>query len=188
MGRLFVISGPSGAGKGSIVSALLESDPKLWLSVSVTTRPKRPGDREGITYEFVDDAAFDALEEKGEFLESATVYGHRYGTPRRAVEEMLSRGYDVILEIDVAGAKQVKERMPDCVTIFVEPPGLDELRKRLEERGTDGDEVIERRLRVAVDEIAEKDRFDHVVMNDNLGSAIAEVRAIIERTRRSGAG
>jgi guanylate kinase len=185
LGRLFVISGPSGVGKGSIVSALTETDPRLWLSTSVTTRPQRQGDVEGLSYDFVDQAEFDAMRERGDLLEWARVYGHFYGTPRRAVEEKLAEGFDVILEIDVNGAMQVKERMKEAVTIFVEPPDLAELERRLVERGTDTEDEIRRRLRVASDELAEKDRFDHVVMNDNLESAIAEIRSIIEETRRS---
>lgn len=187
MGRLFVISGPSGVGKGSVVSALLEADPRLWLSVSVTTRPRRPGDAEGVGYYFVDDAEFAVMQAGDDLLESATVYGYRYGTPRRPVEEKLAEGYDVILEIDVKGAMQVKERVPTAVTVFLEPPSLEELRRRLAGRGTESQEAIERRLEVAAEELAEKDRFDHVVMNDNLKSAIADVGAIVERARRSSA-
>ncbi len=185
MGRLFVISGPSGVGKGSIVSELLESDPNLWLSISVTTRPPRQGDVDGVTYRFVDDAAFDALDKRGELLEWASVYGYRYGTPRSAVEEKLAESRDVILEIDVQGAFQIKSRMPDAVTIFIDAPGMDELRRRLEGRGTDSEEAIQKRLQTAAKEFAEKDRFDFVVMNDNLEDAVARVRAIIEDFRRS---
>jgi len=185
LGRLFVIAGPSGAGKGSIVQALAEEDPRLWVATSVTTRPPRPGDADGVTYFFVDDATFDAMAQKGALLEWATVYGYKYGTPREKVEAKLAESRDVILEIDVQGAMQVKKRMPQAVTIFIEPPSIDELRRRLGRRGTDDDVTIEKRLGIAKEEISKKDRFDFVVMNDNLEAAIAEVRAIIDQARRN---
>ncbi len=184
MARLFVISGPSGVGKGTVVARLVDSLPDLWVSRSVTTRLPRDGERDGVDYYFVDEDRFRELQRHGELLEWATVHGYLYGTPKQAVEQKLREGKDVLLEIDVQGAFQVKDRFAEAVTIFLEPPSLDELERRIVARGKEGSEEVRRRLETARRELAEKDRFDHVVMNDNLEDAVAEVRRIIEESRR----
>lgn len=187
-GTLIVIAGPSGVGKGSIVAQLLARDPdRLALSVSATTRAPRPGEVEGVHYRFVSDEAFDAMIERGELLEWAEVVGHRSGTPRRAVEELLASGHDVVLEIDVQGARQVRALVPDAVLIFVAPPSLRELERRLRDRGTESEERIALRLATASAELDERDRFDHVVVNDDLQTASSQVAAIIDASRTGAA-
>lgn len=179
-----MISGPSGVGKGSVVRRLLErSSEELWLSVSWTTRSPRPGEREGLDYRFVDDPAFDDMIEVGGFLEWAEVFGHRYGTPLGPIEETLAAGVDAVLEIDVVGAGQVRERMPEAVLIFLRPPSREELERRLRARGTEDQEALARRLATADAELAEASRFDHVVVNDDLDEATTRVAAIIEANR-----
>jgi guanylate kinase len=183
-GRLIVIAGPSGVGKGSIVARLLAHDPDgLALSVSATTRAPRAGEVDGVHYRFVSDPAFDRMIADGELLEWAEVVGHRSGTPRRPVEERLAGGRDVVLEIDVQGARQVRDLVPDAVLIFVAPPTLEELERRLRERGTESEERIALRLSTAAAELQERDRFDHVVVNDDLEAASSQVAAIIEASR-----
>lgn len=180
-----MVSGPSGVGKGSLVRRLLERDPDgLVLSVSVTTRPPRPGERDGREYLFVDDPRFDELAGAGALLEWATVFGDRYGTPADAVDAARGAGRDVILEIDVQGAEQVRERAPDAILILLVPPSLAELERRLRARGTESDERIRRRLAGARAELARAPAFDHVVVNDDLEGASAQVAAIIEASRR----
>lgn len=179
-GALFVIAGPSGVGKGSIVRELVARDPALSLSVSVTTRPPRPGEVDGVDYFFVDEDAFDRMVEAGELLEWAEIVGHRSGTPRGFVEDRLAEGRDVILEIDVVGASQVRERVPGSVLIFIEPPSLEELERRLRGRGTETDEAIRMRLETAAWELEQRSWFDHVVVNDDLERATEQVAAIIE--------
>jgi guanylate kinase len=170
-------------GKGSIIEGLLERLDRVWLSMSVTTRPQRKGEVDGRTYSFVDLAEFEKMERAGEFLESATVHRQKYGTPRRPVEEQLEQGNDVLLEIDVQGARQVKAKYPEAVTIFVEPPSLEELKRRLERRGSETPEEIAVRLEDARREIAEKHSFDFVVTNENLDTAISEVERLIRKAR-----
>jgi guanylate kinase len=184
-GDLFVIAGPSGVGKGSIVRRVLELLPDgIVLSVSATTRPPRPTERDGGDYRFVDDATFDALVADDALLEWAAVFGDRYGTPAAAVEEARASGRDVILEIDVQGARQVRERAPDAVLVFLVPPSLGELERRLRARGTESEERIRRRLATAEAELAEAPAFDHVVVNDDLEAASSQVAAIIDASRR----
>lgn len=179
-----MIAGPSGVGKGSIVERLLAGDPgRLALSVSATTRAPRVGEVDGVHYRFVSEVDFDAMIAGGELLEWAEVVGHRSGTPRRPVEEQLARGRDVVLEIDVQGARQVRELVPDAVLIFVAPPSLAELERRLRDRGTESEERIALRLATASAELQERDRFDHVVVNDDLGTASSQVAAIIDASR-----
>jgi len=178
-GLLIVISGPSGAGKGTICTALMEREPNLRYSVSATTRLPRQGEVDGKNYLFMDKEKFIVLREQGEFLEWAEVYGNFYGTPRKNVEAMLNKGYDVILEIDIQGALQVKEKFPQGVFIFILPPSLEELETRITKRGTDTKDVIARRMSAAVKELAYVSEYDYVVVNDQVDAAVQRVRAII---------
>jgi guanylate kinase len=179
-----VIAGPSGVGKGSVVEGLLARDPEgLVLSVSVTTRAPRPNERDGADYRFVSDEAFDRMIADDALLEYAEVVGHRSGTPREGVERALNAGRDMILEIDVQGAHQVRERVPDALLIFLAPPSLDELKRRLRGRGTESEERIALRLETADRELARRSWFDHVVVNDRLERAVDEVAAIIQASR-----
>jgi guanylate kinase len=182
-GTLFVLAGPSGVGKGSVVRELVAKDPSLSLSVSVTTRPPRPGEVDGVDYFFVDEDAFARMVEAGELLEWAEIVGHRSGTPKGFVEDRLGEGRDVILEIDVVGASQVRERVPDSVLIFLEPPSLEELERRLRGRGTETEEAIRLRLQTAAWELEQRSWFDHVVVNDDLERAAGLVAAIIDSSR-----
>ena len=171
-------------GKGSIVRELVGADPEgLSLSVSVTTRAPRPGEVDGVDYFFVDEDAFDRMVGAGELLEWAEIVGHRSGTPRGFVEDRLAAGRDVILEIDVVGASQVRERIPGSVLIFLEPPSMAELERRLRGRGTETEERIRLRLEAAAWELGQRDWFDHVVVNDELERASAQVAAIIDASR-----
>jgi len=179
-GRLIVVSGPSGVGKGTVVRGVLAARPDLSLSVSATTRTPRPGEEDGVHYRFLTDAEFDRLVEEGAFLEWAEVFGRRYGTLAADVARARAEGRDVILEIDVQGAAVVRERAPDAVLVFLQPPSEEELRRRLAERGTETEEALERRLAEARREMSESSRFDHVVINDEIDRAVAEVLAIIE--------
>jgi len=176
---LFVIAAPSGAGKTSLVHALVGRHPDLRFSISFTTRRQRPNEKEGVDYFFVSRDRFEALKRRGEMLESATVFDNLYGTGRSQVEEYLRSGQNVVLEIDWQGARQVREAMPDCVTIFIMPPSLGELERRLRERRTDSGEVIERRLRDAVSDMSHWDEFDHVIINDEFEAAVAALDAVI---------
>jgi guanylate kinase len=183
-GRLFVLAGPSGVGKGSIVRRLVAQDPEgLSLSVSVTTRAPRPGEVDGVDYFFVDDDAFDRMIDAGELLEWAEIVGHRSGTPSGFVEGRLAEGRDVLLEIDVVGASQVRERVPGSVLIFIAPPSMEELQRRLRGRATETEERIKIRLEKAAWEMEQREWFDHVVVNDQLDPAAAQVAAIIEASR-----
>jgi len=180
-GRLIVIAGPSGVGKGSLVLSLLERDPhEMALSVSVTTRAPRAGEIHGEHYLFVSDGSFDRMIADGDLLEWAPVVGHRSGTPRVAVEEMLDSGRDVILEIDVQGAEQVRRLVPEAVLIFLAPPTMEELERRLRDRGTETDEGIAARLAIAHREMEQRPWFDHVVVNDDLDRASSQVADIID--------
>jgi guanylate kinase len=183
-GTLIVLAGPSGVGKGSVVERLRSRDPEgLSLSVSVTTRGPRPGEVDGVDYFFVSDEAFDELIDRGELLEWAEIVGHRSGTPAAFVEETLASGRDVILEIDVKGATQIREKIPDAVEIFLVPPSFDELERRLRGRGTEDEERIARRLATARWELQQEGWFDRRVVNDDLMRAADEVAAIIEASR-----
>ena len=162
---------------------LLERDPTLYFSVSAKTRAPRPGEVDGRDYWFISEQEFDRLVDKGAFLEWAKMFGHRSGTPADQVERERAAGHDMILEIDVQGARQVRERVPDAVLIFLEPPSREELLRRLEHRGTERGEALERRLAAVEREMAEESHFDHKVVNDDLERAAAEVAAIIEQYR-----
>jgi guanylate kinase len=171
-------------GKGTIVRELVSRDPEgLSLSVSVTTRAPRPAEVDGVDYFFVDDDAFDRMIRAGELLEWAEIVGHRSGTPRGFVEDRLAAGRDVVLEIDVVGASQIRDRVPGSVLIFVEPPSMEELERRLRGRGTETEERIRLRLETAAWESEQRAWFDHVIVNDDLERASSQVAAIIEASR-----
>jgi guanylate kinase len=182
-GTLFILAAPSGAGKTSLVKALRARDPHIRVSVSHTTRAPRPGETDGVHYHFVDEARFLALVGEGAFLEHANVFGNRYGTSEAAVRELLGAGHDVILEIDWQGARQVRQRFPDAVTVFVLPPNREELRRRLQGRAQDSAEIIEGRMRQARDEIAHYVEFDYLVVNDRFDQALEELAAIFTAQR-----
>jgi guanylate kinase len=179
-GRLYVISAPSGAGKTSLVKALLAGEPRLRLSISHTTRTRRPTEVEGREYYFVSRPEFEQLVARGEFLEHARVFDNDYGTSRAFVESELSQGHDVLLEIDWQGAQQVRRAMPECVSIFVLPPARQTLAERLARRATDTAEVIRRRLKDAAGDMSHYDEFDYVVVNDDFDRAVADLKRIIE--------
>jgi len=179
-GRLYVISAPSGAGKTSLVKALLAGEPRLRLSISHTTRTRRPTEVEGREYQFVSKAQFEELVKRGEFLEHARVFDNNYGTSRAFVESQLTQGHDVLLEIDWQGAQQVRRAMPDCVSIFVLPPARQTLAERLARRATDTPEVIRRRLEDAAGDMSHYNEFDYVVVNDDFDKAAADLKRIID--------
>ncbi len=178
-GRLFVIAAPSGAGKTSLVRALLQAEPALHLSVSHTTRSRRPTEADGREYHFVSAAAFRELIRRGQFLEHAQVFDNLYGTSREFVEQRLAAGQDVVLEIDWQGAQQVRRALPQCVSIFILPPSRAALAQRLASRATDSAAVIERRLRDAAADMAHYREFDYVVVNDDFAQAVADLRRIV---------
>lgn len=184
-GLLIVITAPSGAGKSSLIAAALKADPALRLSVSYTTRSPRPGEQDGREYHFVDEKAFLAMLERGEFLESAEVHGNRYGTSDKAITRELAARHDLILEIDWQGAQQVRRLFPDCIGIFILPPSIDELERRMQKRGQDSAEVIRRRMTVARDEISHSPEFDYAIINKDFDEASQDLVAII-RTARLG--
>jgi guanylate kinase len=170
-GHLFIISGPSGAGKGTLVKALLRRVPGLWVSVSATTRPPRPGEKDGVDYYFLTQQEFEGRVEKGEFLEHAVVHGNRYGTLRRSVERRLAAGIDVILEIDPQGAFQVRNQMDRSRLIFVKTASSDELERRIRHRGAETDDQIRTRLKTAEQELTLERSYDHVVLNEDVSRA-----------------
>ena len=178
-GVLFIISAPSGAGKTSLVKALLETTDHLCVSVSHTTRPKRPGERDGVDYHFINLEQFERCANSGEFLEYAKVFDYFYGTSQSAVENQLAKGQDVILEIDWQGARLVRHRMPQCQSIFILPPSLAELEQRLSKRGQDSVEVIQRRMCDAFNEMSHYGEFDYLVINDNFDQALVDLRCIV---------
>ena len=178
-GRLFVIAAPSGAGKTSLVKALLASEPRLRLSVSHTTRKRRPTEEDGREYHFVSAPQFERLVASGEFLEHARVFDNFYGTARGYVEEQLRQGHDVILEIDWQGAQQVRRAMPQCVSIFILPPSRRALAERLARRATDSPQVIARRLRDAAADMSHYREFDYVIVNDDFAQAVSDLRRIV---------
>lgn len=182
-GTLYVISAPSGAGKTSLVAAMLGNDDKLGVSISHTTRPMREGEQDGVNYHFVSRDEFEAMIARGEFLEHADVFGNYYGTSHIWVRETLARGQDVILEIDWQGAEQVRRLMPECVSIFIVPPSAATLRERLTGRGTDAPDVVERRLNEAREECQHALEFDFLVVNDDFDVALADLLAIVRSQR-----
>jgi guanylate kinase len=182
-GKLFVITAPSGAGKSSLIRALLKDDPTLKLSTSYTTRAPRPGEQNGREYHFVDERTFLAMRERGEFLESAEVHGNRYGTAKRVIVEALKRGDDLLLEIDWQGARQVRKLHPDCVGIFILPPSIEELERRMRTRGQDADAVIQRRMENAREELAHTGEFNYAIINKDFETAKQELAAILLKER-----
>jgi guanylate kinase len=186
-GLMLVLSSPSGAGKTTLSRRLLEADPLVELSISVTTRTQRPGEVDGRDYHFIDAARFDAMVKQGELLESAQVFGHRYGTPRAPVEAALARGRDVLFDIDWQGTQQLREKADrDLVSIFVLPPSIPDLERRLRTRAQDSDEVIHARMAKAADEMSHWAEYDYVVINSDIDHAFADVQAILaaERLKR----
>jgi len=182
-GILFVFTGASGVGKGSLRAAAADALASVTYSVSATTRARRPGETEGVDYHFLDRAAFEDMIARGEFLEHAAYVGDLYGTPAAPVDAALAAGRDVLLEIELDGARQVKAARPEAVMIFIAPPSLAELERRLRGRGTDGEAKIQRRLARARDEIRALREFDYLIVNDRLGEAAATLRAVLDAER-----
>jgi guanylate kinase len=182
-GSLYIISAPSGAGKTSLVGKLIELDSRIRVSVSSTTRDKRPGEENGVNYHFLSIEEFQERISQGDFLEHAQVFDNFYGTSQSSVENQLNSGKDVILEIDWQGAQQVRELMPNAISIFILPPSLKELKKRLTGRGTDSDEIIERRMADAVSELSHYNEFDYIVINNNFDIALKELHSIFSSGR-----
>jgi guanylate kinase len=185
-GTLFIVAAPSGAGKSSLVNAVVAREPGIVLSISFTSRAPRPGERHAQHYHFVDKAEFERMIAAGDFFEHALVHGDYKGTARQSVEPQLKAGKDVLLEIDWQGARQVREKMCDCVSVFILPPSTDALETRMRNRGQDSDATIARRLAAAREEMSHFDEFDYVIVNENFDAAAAELRAIFvaHRLRR----
>jgi guanylate kinase len=186
VGHVFVITGPSGVGKGTLIRGLLERVPGLELSVSATTRAPRPGERDGVDYHFLSDEEFDRRVAAGEFVEHASYSGHKYGTLRSELERRMAKAAGVVLEIEVQGARQIRAAMPEAVQVFIAPPSVEALRARLVGRGTDAPEDVEARLATALEELQAEKEFEYVVVNDRLEQATEElaeiVRGELERT------
>ena len=182
-GTLFVITAPSGAGKTSLIDAVMKDDPTLKSSVSYTTRKPRPGEKEGVDYHFVDAKTFRRMQERGEFLESAQVHGNHYGTAKRVILDAVAKGEDIILEIDWQGAQQVRRLYPGAVGIFILPPSLKELERRMRARAQDSDAVIRRRAANAREELAHAGEFKYAIINKDFETARRALAEIIERER-----
>ena len=184
-GKLIVISGPSGAGKGTLVSKLLDKDPSFAFSVSVTTRGRRENEIEDVHYHFISEEEYDKLLSEDAFLEHASVHGHRYGTLKSEVYERMDRGQNVLLDIDPQGARAVMEKEKDCVSVFILPPSYHDLKVRLHTRNTEGEEEIRRRLKNARGEIAQMGRYRYLVVNDNLELAFDQLVAIVRAEKQN---
>ena len=182
-GTLFVITAPSGAGKTSLIDAVMRDDPSLKISVSYTTRPPRPGEKDGVDYHFVDEPTFRRMREAGEFLESAEVHGNHYGTAKQVILEAVKGGDDLILEIDWQGAQQVRRLYPQCIGIFILPPTIEELERRMRTRGQDSDAVIRRRLQNAREELSHAGEFKYAIINKDFETAKRELARIIQLER-----
>jgi guanylate kinase len=181
VGHVFVITGPSGVGKGTLIRGLLERVPGLELSVSATTRPPRPGERDGVDYHFLSDDEFDRRVANGEFVEHARYSGHKYGTLRSELERRMAEAAGVVLEIEVQGARQIRAAMPEAVQVFIAPPSVEALRARLVGRGTDAPEDVKARLATALEELEAEKEFEYVVVNDRLEQATEELADIVRR-------
>ena len=185
-GALFVISGPSGVGKSTLLQALFDQVPHLAFSVSATTRPPREGEEDGIHYDFMDEDSFRRLVEEGAFLEWATVYDRLYGTPASRVEALRARGESVVLDVDARGSEQIRESAPEAVHIFILPPDLETLEARLRGRGTEDEAVVARRMALAKEQLQAAPTYDHLIVNDDLDTATAElVGAVLETLGRA---
>ena len=182
-GTLYIVSAPSGAGKTSLVKALIDADNSIQVSVSHTTRAMRPGEVHGVNYHFVEHTEFKLMIEQGDFLEQAEVFGNFYGTSRSALQQSLDQGHDLILEIDWQGAQQVRKLMPEARSIFILPPTQEALRPRLTNRGQDSDEIIEGRMREAVSEMSHYDEYDFVIINDDFATALEDLKAVFRANR-----
>jgi guanylate kinase len=182
-GLLFVITAPSGAGKTSLIDAVMKADPTLKLSVSYTTRSPRPGEEDGVEYHFVDNPRFLAMKARGEFLEDAQVHGFRYGTSKKVITDALARGEDLILEIDWQGARQVRALYHSCVGIFILPPSVEELERRMRSRGQDAEDVIRRRVEAAREELTHAGEFKYAIINKDFAAARQELAEIIQKER-----
>lgn len=182
-GILYIISAPSGAGKTSLLKALFESDESIHISVSHTTRVRRPDERDSVDYHFVDTDTFFSMIEKGLFLEHAEVFGNHYGTTKATISESLDKGFDTVLEIDWQGARQVKRRFPDAVSVFILPPDKETLLHRLTSRGQDSQKVIQHRMQKARNEISHYAEYDYLVINDDFDQALADLKAVVASYR-----
>jgi len=182
-GTLYIVSAPSGAGKTSLVTALIKADPRVSVSVSHTTRAMRPGEQHGVNYHFVSHDDFKGLITQGDFLEHAEVFGNFYGTSRSALQEVLDRGNDLILEIDWQGAQQVRKLMPEARSIFILPPSRQALRERLDGRGQDSEAIIAGRMKEAVSEMVHYDEYEYVIINDDFDDALEELKAVFVANR-----
>jgi len=182
-GMIVVVSSPSGTGRTTIIERVLREDSRLRYSTSVTTRPQRPGEKEGKDYFFVSEKEFKQRIERGEFVEWAEVHGFMYATPKAPLVEIVQQGGVIILDIDIQGAMQVKEKFPHCVTIFVAPPSLESLEQRLRNRGTDSEELIKRKLQDALRETAKIPEYDYLIVNEDLDTAVRQLQAILEAER-----
>lgn len=182
-GRIIIVSGPSGVGKGTVLREVMAQDPSLRFSVSATTRPSRPGELDGVNYFFVDKPRFEAMIAEGALLEYANYAGNYYGTPEKAVNDALKQGINVLLEIEVQGALQVMARRPDAISVFIAPPSYEELQRRLNGRGDTSPEIAEKRLRIAFEECAHAPQYRYIIVNDTVSRAASEFRAILTAER-----
>ncbi len=183
-GKLFVVSGPSGVGKSTVIADVLKDIPDLYFSVSFTTRPPRPGEVDGVHYHFVDDAEFERMISDGELLEYAQYVDHYYGTSAKLIDEHLAKGEDVLLDIEVQGAAIVREKRPDAVFVFVMPPSFDDLAARLRERGTDDEHTIEKRLKQAKKECREASKYAYLIVNRTVPQAVSDLEIVIRSERK----